>query len=152
MMNEFNEKMMTIALSLAEQASRLGEVPVGCVITQQKRIVGIGFNKRESQNRACAHAELLAIDTANKNLGQWRLNECDLYVTLEPCVMCAGAIQQARIANVYYGAEDRKGGGYGSLYSIHEDSRLNHIPKSVHGGLKAKESSTLLKSFFAARR
>jgi tRNA(adenine34) deaminase len=151
-MNQFHNKMMGIALSLARQAGRMNEVPVGAVITRDELIVGVGYNLRESENRAVAHAELLAIESANRNLGHWRLNKCTLYVTLEPCVMCAGAIQQSRISQVIYGAHDPKGGAYGSLYSINEDHRLNHIPEFVEAGLRAEESSLLLKSFFSAKR
>lgn len=148
----YDRKMMLLCLYLADTAAQIGEVPVGAVVTLQNRIVGIGYNNRETANQACDHAEILAIRAANRNLRRWRLSDCCLYVSLEPCLMCAGAIQQARLTRVCFGATDPKGGAYGSLYRIHEDRRLNHRPSQVQQGLYAEDSQKKLKSFFSARR
>jgi tRNA(adenine34) deaminase len=142
---------MQEALALARQAADLGEVPVGALVIHQERVVGRGFNRRETDKDALAHAEVRAIAEACKNLDSWRLSDCDLYVTLEPCVMCAGAIQQARMRHVYFGALDPKAGACGSLYRINEDSRLNHR-FGVTGEILADESRNLLQSFFRAKR
>ena len=119
---------MEQALALARQAAALGEVPVGCVITRGNEIVGRGFNRRETDKSALAHAEILAIDEACSTLGGWRLWECTLYVTLEPCAMCAGAILSARIPRVVYGAGDRKFGACKSVCSLF-DMNFNHHPQ-----------------------
>ncbi|MFK7873404.1 MAG: tRNA adenosine(34) deaminase TadA [Oligoflexales bacterium] len=138
-------------MSLAKTAQNYDEVPVGAVITHNDTIIATAFNKRETLHCACAHAEVLAIQKACQNLGRWRLYDCTLYVTLEPCVMCAGAAWQARIPNIYYGASDPKGGAMGSLYSIHTDARLNH-KIDVTPGIEALASKELLQKFFRARR
>ena len=137
---------MEQALALARQAAALGEVPVGCVITRGDEIVGRGFNHRETDKSALAHAEILAIDEACRALGGWRLWECTLYVTLEPCAMCAGAILSARIPRVVYGAGDRKFGACKSVCSLF-DMNFNHHPQVVGGVLEA-ESAALLRDFF----
>src|SRR5690606_23801842 len=121
------------------------------VIVQDNQIVSTGFNLRETTNQACSHAELEAIQLANLYLSSWRLPNCHLYVTLEPCLMCAGAIQQSRIGKVIYGTRDPKGGAMGSLYNIHEDIRLNHRVEVVEGILQ-ESCSKILKDFFALRR
>lgn len=145
------EDWMRLCLSLAETAANLGEVPVGAALVYQNKVIATGFNFRETKHDACAHAELLAIRRASKILNRWRLSDCDLYVTLEPCVMCAGALSQARVRHVYFGAKDPKGGALGSLYQIHEDQRLNHrFPATA--GLLEEECGQLLKAFFKARR
>lgn len=145
------EDWMRLCLSLAETAAALGEVPVGAVLVHQNKAIATGFNLREINHDACAHAELLAIHRASKVLNRWRLSDCDLYVTLEPCVMCAGALSQARVRHVYFGAKDPKGGALGSLYQIHEDQRLNHrFP--ITSGILEEECGQLLKTFFKARR
>lgn len=142
---------MRRALELAANAARLGEVPVGAVIVKEGRIIGEGANARESGHDATRHAEMDAIKAACGELKSWRLTGAELYVTLEPCLMCAGAIYQARLDRVFFGALDSKAGAMGSLYKVHEDQRLNHrLP--VFGGLLANEASFLLKEFFRARR
>lgn len=146
-----DEAWMRFALSLANTAAAYGEVPVGAIILCDGKVIGSGFNRKESIPCAMGHAELLAIEQASKHLGAWRLSDCELYSTLEPCVMCAGAIQQARIRRVVYGAQDPKGGALGSLYQIHHDPRLNHTIE-VTAGVLAEEASLMLKSFFKQRR
>lgn len=142
---------MTYALSLAESAIALDEVPVGAVIVRENRLISTGINLRESLHQASAHAELLAIEEASRHLKAWRLQDCTLYVTLEPCLMCAGLIYQARLPRVVYGARDAKGGALGSLYQLNEDQRLNHRYGTTEGVL-AVESSALLSGFFRQKR
>ncbi|SME88013.1 tRNA(adenine34) deaminase [Pseudobacteriovorax antillogorgiicola] len=142
---------MALALSLARSAAMIDEVPVGAVITFQDRLLCTGLNLRETLQDPTAHAELLAIKKAAKLLGTWRLVDCDLFVTLEPCVMCSGAIFQSRFRRVVYGTADPKGGALGSLYSIHQDERLNHAFPVEHG-LFADECSQVLKDFFRRKR
>ncbi len=141
---------MRRALELAEQAAAIGEVPVGCVITCDGEIVGAGYNRRETARHALAHAELMAIDEACRTLGGWRLWKCTLYVTLEPCPMCAGAIINARIPRVVYGASDPKAGSCGSLTNLFA-MPYNHHP-AVESGLLADEAAALLKQFFRRLR
>lgn len=142
---------MRLALDLARKAEALGEVPIGAVIVKDGKLIGSGFNLREQARDALRHAEIDAIGAACKAVGAWRLTGCELYVTLEPCIMCAGAIHQARLDRVYFGAMDPKAGAMGSLYKIHEDARLNHrLP--VVGGVLADECSGVLKDFFRSRR
>ena len=137
---------MEQALALARQAAREGEVPVGCVIVRKGEIVGRGRNRRETDKSALAHAELEAIAQANQALGGWRLWDCTLYVTLEPCPMCAGAILNARIPRVVYGARDEKYGACRSVCSLF-DMNFNHHPEVVAGVLEA-ECAELLTDFF----
>ncbi len=144
-------KYMEIALELAKKAYEEQEVPVGCVIVLNDEIIGYGYNRREQQQSSLAHAEILAIKMANEKIGSWRLEDASIYVTLEPCIMCSGAIVQSRIKNVYFGASEPKGGGFGSVINIVEVKGLNHYP-NVERGILAKESSELLKSFFKAKR
>ena len=148
---EQQEVFMKEALAEAKKAYAIGEVPIGAVIVQNGKIVGRGHNQRETSKRAIAHAEILAIEDACKNLGGWRLVNCDLYVTLEPCLMCGGAIYQSRIVNLVYGAKDLKSGAFGSLYDLSEDQRLNHQVKLVSGVLES-ECSMMLKQFFKELR
>jgi tRNA(adenine34) deaminase len=142
---------MRLAISLAESAQSLGDVPVGALIVKDNAIVSTGFNHREMDQMSLGHAEIVAIERACKRLKNWRLIDCTLYVTLEPCLMCAGAVIQARIPQVFFGATDPKGGAFGSLYSIHEDTRLNHNVLCTQGIL-GNECSGLLKEFFKNRR
>lgn len=142
---------MKHALSLAQTAAKQDEVPVGAVIVSEGKIISTGINQREALNKATSHAEVCAIEKANSVLKSWRLSNATLYVTLEPCLMCAGAIYQSRISRVVYGAKDPKGGALGSLYKIHEDSRLNHNFDITEGILK-DECSQILKDFFKAKR
>ncbi len=142
----YDEKFMREALTLASEAARQGEVPVGAVVVRGDEIVGRGYNRREGAKNALAHAELMAIDDACRKLGGWRLWQCDLYVTLEPCPMCAGAIINSRIQNVYYGAKDQKAGSVGSLINLFE-LQYNHKPTVVSGVLE-EECSEILSDFF----
>ena len=137
---------MEAALALAREAADAGEVPVGCVIVRNGEIVGRGRNRREAARNALAHAEMEAIDQACKALGGWRLWECTLYVTLEPCPMCAGAILQARIPRVVYGARDSKYGACGSVCDLFSMD-FHHHPQ-LEGGLMEEESARLLRQFF----
>ena len=141
-----DEQMMREALTLAEAAAAEGEVPVGCVVTLGDRIVGRGRNRRETGKNALAHAELEAISEACRTLGGWRLWRCTLYVTLEPCPMCAGAIINARIPRVVYGARDVKAGACGSVTDLFS-LPFNHRP-AVEQGLLEAECSALLSCFF----
>lgn len=141
---------MEAALALAKEAFADGEVPVGCVIVRNGQIVGRGKNSRETAKTALGHAEIAAIADACKNLGGWRLWECTLYVTLEPCPMCAGAIINARIPRVVFGAEDKKGGACGSVCDLFS-MNFNHHPK-VERGLMEAESMALLSAFFEKLR
>jgi tRNA(adenine34) deaminase len=145
------EQAMQEALALAREAGARGEVPVGAVAVHDGRVVGRGANARESARDPTAHAELLAIQDAARALGRWRLSGVTLYVTLEPCAMCAGAMVLARIDRLVYAASDPKAGAAGSLMDLTADARLNHrFP--VERGLLAEEAGDLLRAFFRARR
>ena len=137
---------MEQALALARESAQEGEVPVGCVIVQGDEIVGRGRNRREHTNSALSHAEIEAIAQANQRLGGWRLWQCTMYVTLEPCPMCAGAIINARIPRVVYGASDRKFGACSSVCSLFQMG-FNHHP-TVEGGVMEEESAALMQEFF----
>ena len=141
---------MDEALALARQAAAEGEVPVGCVIVRGDEIVGRGRNRREKGKSALAHAEIEAIEEACRNLGGWRLWECTLYVTLEPCAMCAGAILNARIPRVVYGASDKKYGAVNSVCALFSMD-FNHHP-TVESGIRAEESAALMEDFFRQLR
>ena len=141
-----DEGFMKEALELAKEAAAEGEVPVGCVITRNGEIVGRGRNRREQDKNALGHAEIEAIHDACKNLGGWRLWECTLYVTLEPCPMCAGAIINARIPRVVYGASDKKCGAVRSVCTLF-DMAFNHHPQ-VESGVLEEEAAQLLSEFF----
>lgn len=139
------------ALTLARQASSAGEVPVGAVIVHQGEIIGRGHNQPIATHDPTAHAEIMALRDAARQLGNYRLPECELYVTLEPCCMCVGAILHARISRVVFGAADPKTGACGSVVNLFAQQQLN-FHTEVLGGLMAKESAQLLKAFFADRR
>lgn len=141
---------MQAALSEAKKAAEAGEVPIGAVIVKNKSIVSAAYNTRETGKNALHHAEIKAIAAACETLHGWRLHECDLFVTLEPCVMCAGAAINARIRRIYYGAPDEKAGGFGSILDV-RDHHFNHMPL-VTGGLLAEESAALLSRFFSELR
>ncbi|MBP8989984.1 MAG: tRNA adenosine(34) deaminase TadA [Clostridia bacterium] len=141
---------MQLALHQARSADRIGEVPVGAIIVHEGHIIGRGYNQRETRKDVTLHAEIIAIRQACRHLNSWRLQDCDLYVTLEPCIMCAGAIVQARIRTLIYGAQDPKAGGCGSVVNI-PALPLNHVVL-VQGGLMAEESAELLRQFFQRRR
>jgi tRNA(adenine34) deaminase len=146
-----NETMMRRAIELAESAAALDEVPVGAVVHLDGEIVGEGFNRREVDHDPLAHAEMLAIADAATRLGRWRLHDCSIVVTLEPCPMCAGAIVNARLDEVVFGARDAKSGASRSLYEITDDPRLNHRCEVVEGVLE-DECVALLQDFFKAKR
>ena len=138
---------MKAALKEAEKAQAIGEVPIGAVIVKEGEIIGRGYNQRERTNRAITHAEILAIDEANQSLDNWRLEDCALFVTLEPCPMCSGAIILSRIPYVYYGASDYKGGTVGTLMNLLGDERFNH-QSEVEAGVLQEECSAMLTNFF----
>ncbi len=142
---------MQAALAEAKKAQALGEVPIGCVIVHQGQIIGRGHNLRETTQQAEKHAEMIAIAQANQVLDSWRLPEAELYVTLEPCPMCSGAIINSRIAKVYYGAADEKAGTAGTLMNLLTDPRFNHQVK-VQKGLLQAECAQILSDFFAHLR
>lgn len=146
-----DEYFMREALSLARSAECLGEVPVGAVVVSAGQIVGRGFNSPIGENDPTAHAEIAALRDAARKLGNYRLPGCSLYVTLEPCAMCAGAILHARIARVVYGARDPKTGVHGSVVDLFAVDRLNHHTE-VLGGVLAEDCGRMLSTFFAARR
>ena len=145
------EEAMGEALALAQRAAEAGEVPVGAVALHEGRVVGRGFNRRESDRDPTAHAELLAIQEAARSLGRWRLTGVSVVATLEPCAMCAGAMVLARIDRLVFGTADPKAGAVGSLMDLSADARLNHRFEVVRG-VRAEECSALLRDFFRARR
>lgn len=142
---------METALALAQQAAAAGEVPVGALVVKDGEIIGRGFNAPISSHDPSAHAEIRALRDAAQNIGNYRLVGCTLYVTLEPCAMCAGAIQHARIARLVYGASDPKTGACGSVVDLMAEAQLNHHTE-VTGGILAGECGAVLSAFFAARR
>lgn len=142
---------MEEALALARKAAELGEVPVGAVVVRDGQVIGRGFNRRETWGDPTAHAEMLAIREAARAVGGWRLTGCTLYVTLEPCAMCAGAIVLARLDRVVYGAVDPKAGAVGSLMNLVQDERLNHRAEVI-AGIEAESCGELLRDFFRSRR
>lgn len=146
-----DQRWMSEALRLAVAAGDAGEVPVGAVIVHQGRMIAAAHNQREQLRDPTAHAEMIAITQAADAVGGWRLDGCTLYVTLEPCPMCAGAVLQARLPRVVYGAADPKAGAVQSLYRMLGDIRLNHRSE-VLGGVLAAQASTLLSDFFARQR
>jgi tRNA(adenine34) deaminase len=148
---DWDTKFMRQALALAEQALEQDEVPVGAVVTHGRRVIGAGWNQREALQDPTAHAEMIAITQAAASLESWRLEECTLYVTLEPCPMCAGALVQSRIARVVYGARDPKAGAVDSLFRLLDDTRLNHRAE-ITGGVLAPECGGILSHFFQEKR
>jgi tRNA(adenine34) deaminase len=146
-----DEYFMRLALREADQALEHEDVPVGCVIVLEGEVIAAARNERELRGDPTAHAEILALREASKQVGSWRLDGCALYVTLEPCAMCAGAIVLARLPRVVFGAADPKTGAAGSVFDVLAEPRLNHRP-DVTGGLLAGDSADLLRAFFAARR
>ena len=146
-MNKVHEKWMKLALKEAKNAFNNKELPVGAVIVQNNQIIAKGFNQMELLQDETAHAEMIAITSASNFLKNWRLHDCDLYVTLEPCCMCAGAIMKSRIKNVFFGAYNKNDGCISSLYNICNDPRFNH-QSGIKGGILSDECSHLLYSFF----
>ncbi|MCE2736349.1 MAG: tRNA adenosine(34) deaminase TadA [Acidimicrobiaceae bacterium] len=146
-----HEEAMRIALEEAKLAAAKGDVPVGAVVLRNGDVIARRHNEREASNDPTAHAEVLALRDASALLGSWRLSDCTLVVTLEPCVMCAGATQSARIGRLVYGAANFEAGATASLYNVMSDPRLGHNPPVEHGVL-AEESAELLKEFFSSKR
>ena len=146
-----NVKFMKIALNEAKKALNNDEVPIGAVIVKDGEVIAKSYNKRNKKGIATAHAEINAINTACKKLGDWRLDSCDIYVTLEPCPMCAGAILNSRIRKVYFGAYEQKSGAVLSNYKILFGNSLNHNAE-VEGGVLEEECSKILKDFFKSKR
>lgn len=144
-------RFMTAALKEAKKAFMEDEVPVGAVITYKGEIIAKAHNLRETYNRATAHAEILAIEKACSVLNNWYLNDCDLYVTLEPCIMCAGAIINSRIRNLYFGAFDPKAGACGSVIDVFTLKELNHRV-TVYAGIMEDECASILTEFFKSKR
>ncbi len=142
---------MTLAIKQAKIAAKKDEVPVGCVIVKDGEIIAKAYNLKEKKNCANFHAEMIAIERAAKKLNNWYLEGCELYVTLEPCIMCAGAIINSRLKSVYFGAYDPKAGAVESIYSILSDKRLNHAV-NFQGGIMEKECALLLSDFFKEKR
>ncbi|HEX9593377.1 MAG TPA: tRNA adenosine(34) deaminase TadA [bacterium] len=146
-----DRRFMAAALEVAREAERLGEVPVGAVVVVADRVVGRGYNRREVDQDPLAHAELIALRDTCRALGRWRLTDATLYVTLEPCVMCAGALVQARLGRLVFGATDPKYGAVGSQFDLPRDARLNHRV-AVTGGIEGEACRALLDAFFARLR
>jgi tRNA(adenine34) deaminase len=144
------EKYIKLALKEAKKALLKDEVPIGCVIVKDNKIVSRGHNLRETKKNVTKHAEMVAIEKACKKLDSWRLVDCEIYVTLEPCAMCAGAIYQARISRVIFGADDPKGGALGGNFDLYKE-KLNHYPEVVKGILK-EECSSIISNYFKTKR
>ena len=142
---------MKEALKEAKKAELIDEVPIGCVIVKDDKIIARGHNQRETNQDPTGHAEIIAIKKASKKLNSWRLEGCDIYVTLEPCIMCSGAIIQSRISKVYYGASDPKGGALGSSINVLDAQNINHHPEVISGVLK-EECSSIITNYFKAKR
>ncbi len=151
MENKLHEKYMKEALKQAKKAHALGEVPIGCVIVYQDKIIGRGYNRRNTDKNTLSHAEITAINKASKFMGDWRLEECTLYVTLEPCQMCSGAIVQARIPHVVIGCMNPKAGCAGSILNVLQMPEFNHQVEITKGILEA-DCSNMLTTFFKELR
>ena len=149
--SEDNYKFMFAALQEAEKSLEINEVPVGAVIVHKNIIIGRGYNQMERLKDPTAHAEMIAITSAANHLSDWRLNDCDIYVTLEPCIMCTGALLAARIKTIYFSSFDPKFGACGSLYNLAGEGKYNHKIKT-YSGLHSAESEKLLKDFFVKQR
>jgi tRNA(adenine34) deaminase len=145
------DEMMLAAMKEAQKAENIGEVPIGAIVEKDGIIIGRGHNLTETSKDPTAHAEIIAIRDAAKTLGAWRLLDCNLYVTCEPCAMCAGAIVLARIRKVYIGTPDAKSGACGSVFNIIQEQRLNHYVE-VQTGIKKQECENMMKAFFRKRR
>ena len=150
-MENYQNKFMSLALLEAKKAAKEDEVPIGCVIVKDNKVISKGHNKREAKNDVTSHAEIEAIRKASKKLNDWQLVDCELYVTIEPCLMCMGAIAQSHIKKVHYGSEDPKGGAVISSMKFEEIKNLNHKPE-IQGGILKEECSQILKDYFANKR
>jgi tRNA(adenine34) deaminase len=146
-----NKEHMLLALELAKKAYKRGEVPVGAVIVKDNHVIAAAHNRNRKRRDPTRHAEIIAIEKASRRLKKERLNDCDLYVTKEPCAMCAGAIVHARIRTVFIGARDSRYGACGTVLTVCGDSRLNHVPRIVFGVME-EESAGMLKDFFREKR
>lgn len=146
-----HNRYMKEAIALAQQAEKINEIPIGAVVVKEGQVIGRGYNRREIDKSPLGHAEIMAITEASQYLDAWRLEGCHLYVTLEPCPMCAGAIVQSRIELLIYGTEDPKSGYAGSLHNTLQDGRLNHQTEIISGVYK-EECQTLLRDFFRKLR
>lgn len=144
-------QFMRLAIREAKKAEMIDEVPIGAVIVKDGKVIARAHNKKESKNQATRHAEIEAIEKATKKVNNWWLEDCDIYVTLEPCAMCAGALINSRLRNIYFGAYDKKGGCCGSLYNLPVDTRFNHR-LGVEGGILEEECATLLTNYFKKKR
>ena len=144
-------RFMREAIKEAKKAELLDEVPIGCVIVKDNKIISRGHNIRETKNNPIGHAEIIAISKASKKLNSWRLNDCEIYITVEPCIMCSGAIIQSRIKTVYYGAKDYKGGALGSSINVMDANGINHHPEII-GGVLEQECSELVSNYFKEKR
>lgn len=142
---------MSAALQEAGKALEQDEVPIGAVVVFENKIIGRGFNQVERLKDATAHAEMIAITAAENHIGDWRLSDCDIYVTVEPCLMCAGAILSSRIKRIFFGVFDPKFGACGSVYNVAQEGKINHKAE-VYSGLLEQESSLLLQEFFKKKR
>ena len=149
--NSMNEKFMNEAIKQAKKAASIGETPVGAVIVRESKIIARGYNKREIKNNALMHAEIIAINKACKKIGAWRLLDCEMYVTLEPCPMCSGAIINSRIEKLYFGAYDKKAGCAGSVTNLFKAGMFNHDVE-VKGGILGETCGGLLSDFFRELR
>ena len=147
-------RFMKEALKEAKKAELIDEVPIGCVIVKDDRIIARGHNVRETKKTPLGHAEIIAISKASKKLNAWRLQDCDIYITLEPCIMCSGAIIQSRIRHIYYGAKDPKGGAIESSISVLEAKNINHHPEVTSGilGILEEECSNIISEYFKRKR
>ena len=146
-----DEKYMRMAIELAKAAAEADEVPVGAVVVRRDEVIAAAANRKERDNSAISHAEILALAEASKACGNWYLDECEMYVTLEPCAMCTGAVVNCRLKAVYFGAYDPKGGCMGSVYDLIGDKKLNHR-MTVVGGVLGEECGRLLTDFFRNKR
>ncbi|MBQ8177642.1 MAG: tRNA adenosine(34) deaminase TadA [Clostridia bacterium] len=144
-------RFMRLAIKEAQKAETYDEVPIGAVIVKDGKVIARAHNKKETKNQATRHAEIEAIEKATKKVGNWWLEDCDIYVTLEPCAMCAGALINSRLRNIYFGAYDKKAGCCGSLYNLPVDTRFNHR-LGVEGGILQEECATLLTNYFKKKR
>jgi len=149
--DEIDRRYMQEAIELARKALESEDVPIGALVVHRGRVIGRGYNQREKLQDPTAHAEILALTAAAEYIGHWRLENCTMYVTIEPCPMCAGALVLARITRLVYGAPDEKAGACGSLYQLTQDARLNHRVETV-GGVLAEAAAELLRQFFQRRR
>ncbi|MBR4162177.1 MAG: tRNA adenosine(34) deaminase TadA [Solobacterium sp.] len=146
-----HEDFMRIALKEAEKAAKIDEVPIGCVIVKDGEVISKAHNMKEHQQLSTSHAEILAIQKASRKLNTWNLKDCDLYVTLEPCMMCTGSIILSRIHAIYYGTNDPKGGCVNTLIDINQIKKINHHP-NIYSGILKEECSEILSSFFRQKR